>query len=302
MKGRKKIVPIIVLTATLFLSTAISIMGMKVRKEDNAQMHYSVISSSVYEAVSNEITRPIYTSLTLANDVLLIDVLRNEEAYDEEEAIGKISQYLAAVKESIHANTAFLVSEKTKRYYYAEGLNKVIDIENDEHDVWYSIFTNTRKPYDLDVDADQTNGNSWTVFVNARVEDENGNLLGVCGIGLSMERLQELLKDYENKYHIKINFIDSDGLVQVDTDTINIENSYLYDVQYGKEKDGYSYKNNRGEYVVMRYVEQLNWYLVLHGEDASIKGKEIFPVVLGSVIVILINAGVYLICTKNKEN
>lgn len=57
---------------------------MKARKEDNAQMHYSVISSSVYEAVSNEITRPIYTSLTLANDVLLIDVLRNEEAYDEE--------------------------------------------------------------------------------------------------------------------------------------------------------------------------------------------------------------------------
>jgi len=41
------------------------------------------------------------------------------------------------------------------------------------------------------------------------------------------------------------------------------------------------------EYVVMRYVENLNWYLVIHGENSSIRGKDVLPIVVGGVLVML---------------
>lgn len=41
------------------------------------------------------------------------------------------------------------------------------------------------------------------------------------------------------------------------------------------------------EYVVMRYIENLNWYLVIHGENSSIRGKDVPTIVVGGVLVML---------------
>ena len=39
-------------------------------------------------------------------------------------------------------------------------------------------------------------------FVNARIEDENNNFLGVCGVSVRMAELQDILGKYEEKYNI----------------------------------------------------------------------------------------------------
>lgn len=302
MKTINKLIVSLIMTATIACSVFFSMTGMKGSKQEQFEKQYYIIASSIYEAVQSEITKPIYTALAMSNDELLVDLLEREDEYTQGEAVDIIAKYLNSIKDATGAQTAFLISDHSKRYYSCDGLNKILDVENDEHDVWYSIFLNTRKPYDLDVDTDQVNGDSWTVFVNARIVDSKGQVLGVCGLGLSMENLQTLLVQYEEEYDIKVNFIDSDGLVQVDTDAINIENAYLYDVQYGKEKDGYSYVNSNGEFVVMRYVDNLQWYLVVHGNQATIKIKEMLPVLLGAAAVIVINiAAVFYFGRKKKK-
>ena len=85
-------------------------------------------------------------------------------------------------------------------YQQENGTYKVIDATLDPHDIWYTDFINKKVPLVLDVDVDQNNKNLWTVFLNARIEDENGSLLGVCGIGLIMSKLQKVFSDYEKKY------------------------------------------------------------------------------------------------------
>ncbi len=115
-----------------------------------------------------------------------------------------------------------------------------------------------------------------------------------------MENLQNLLKEYEDKYDIKVDFINSEGLVQLDTDTVNIENAYLHDVQYGKEKDGYAYVNPDGEYLVMKYVDNLNWYLVIHGKLDTIGIREVLPVIFGALAIILSNILAFLIVSRKK--
>lgn len=285
----------IVSILSIIIFMCVFIVEIAERKLDSGKKEYALITSSVYESVQNEISRPISISLSMANDTFMTDMLESEDSYTEQEMVDKMADYLSRQKEVFGAQTAFVVSEKTGRYYSYDGLNKVIDTQNDAHDVWYSVFKNSRKAYDLDVDTDEVNGNCWTVFVNARIEDKNQKLLGVCGLGVSMDKLQQIIKEYEDENDVKINFVNSEGVVQIDTESVNIENAYLYDVQYGKEKDGYAYTNKNGDHVVMRYVDSLNWYLVIHGEKIMVEWKDIAPAEVIGIFFIAVNlfAGIF---------
>ncbi len=300
MTRKRRLIMAAVFAATVAACAAAFILILQNRLEKKLEEKYSIISSGIYDAVENEISTPIYVSLTMANNEFLVNLLKNEDGYTEDEAVEQVSAYLSALKNVIGAQTTFLISRNTSRYYTYEGLYKIVNPSADEHDVWYPIFVNSRKPYDIDVDCDQLNGNNWTVFVNARVEDEDKKLLGVCGLGMSMYKLQELLQQYESDYSIKVNFINSEGLIQVDTDSVNIENAYLHDVQYGREKDGYTYKNGSGEFVVMRFVERLNWYLVIHGKSGVLTKSEVLPVVFAAVLLVVLNCAVLFALDRNR--
>ncbi len=298
--GKKKNALMLISVISMVIFMCVCIMQTAQRKLGSGQSEYALITSSVYESVQSELQKPIFISMSMANDTFLTEMMENEESYSETEMVDKMAAYLTKQKEVFDAQTAFVISENTQRYYSYDGINKVIDTKNDAHDVWYSIFKNSRKAYDLDVDKDEVNGNCWTVFVNARIEDENQHFLGVCGIGVSMEKLQEIIKDYEEKNDVKINFINSEGVVQIDTNSVNIENAYLYDVQYGKDKDGYAYVNKDGDYVVMRYVDSLNWYLVIHGEKITVTWKDIAPAFITGLFLIAVNFFAGLFIEKNK--
>lgn len=286
---------------TMVVSSLLSIFRLAIQKTSDKERECTIIAQNVYEAVLNELSLPIYTSQTIANDVFLKELLENEDAFPQDEVEAKLTRYLSAQKEALDAQTTFVVSERSKRYYSYEGFNKVIDPDSDEHDVWYPIFVNKRKPYDLDVDIDQLNSNSWTVFCNARIEGEDGFLLGVCGIGLTMNNLQEVLKKVEDTYGVTVNLVNSNGDIQLDTDNILIESSHLFNPQYGSEKDGYSYRTSDGEFVVMRYVESLNWYLAIHKNTNGITPQDVLPVWLSSAGVVLVNLVSPAIIARKKE-
>lgn len=302
MRFSKRTALLLVLAALCLVGCALFLSMLSAQEETNLEQKYSLISDSVYESIENELGKPLYAALTMANNTFLHDFLLREAELDEADFTAQTIGYLSALKDTIGAQSAFLVSDQSRRYYTFSGFNKIVNPESDSHDVWYSVFVNSRKKYDLDVDIDQVHNNLWTVFINTRITDENGKFLGVCGIGLSMEELQGILKEYENKYSVKINFINSDGIVQVDTDAINIENSCLYDAQYGKEKDGYSYKNKDGEYVVMRFVEDLNWYLVIHGDGNTLDWKDALPVIAITALLLLMDfAAIAVEIRKNRK-
>lgn len=286
---------------TMVVSSLLSIFRLAMQKTSDKERECTIIAQNVYEAVLNELSLPIYTSQTIANDVFLKELLENEDAFPQDEVEAKLTRYLSAQKEALDAQTTFVVSERSKRYYSYEGFNKVIDPDSDEHDVWYPIFVNKRKPYDLDVDIDQLNSNSWTVFCNARIEGEDGFLLGVCGIGLTMNNLQEVLKKVEDTYGVTVNLVNSNGDIQLDTDNILIESSHLFNPQYGSEKDGYSYRTSDGEFVVMRYVESLNWYLAIHKNTNGITPQDVLPVWLSSAGVVLVNLVSPAVIARKKE-
>ena len=278
--------------ATVFLSfilaSIVSVYSLAGLARENTKEIDTMLTYRIYDSISNRLNEPVMVSKTMACDEFLAGFLEDEDEMDEDEAIRMMQNYLQGIRDRLEYDTAFLVSEKSRRYYTYEGLNKIVDPVNDDHDIWYSIFVENGRDYDLDVDTDEMNRDHWTVFVNARIEDRSGNLLGVCGVGVQMSNLQELFKAAEESYNVKVNLVDAKGLVQIDTEDINIENVWLDEEVLSSEKSGdYTYRTrDDGEFVITKYVEPLGWYLVVSSAPAGISG-EVRNVIMINVILLL---------------
>lgn len=270
MKSRKMLLwTVFLIIISFVLTTLISVNSLNTVIEGNNEEMSKVLASKVYDSLNNMLTEPIVVSQTMASDYFLIDPLRSKEFPGEKEE--KLITYLRTISDRMDYNSAFIVSEKSRSYYTQEGFNKIVSPETDEHDIWYSLFVESGKKYDFDVDTDEVHDNAWTVFINCRIEDDNGELLGVCGVSVVMTDLQDILCSFEEEYGVKINLVNSDGLVQVDTNMINIENAVLdIDISDITNSKDYVYQQkDDGGYSVSKYVETLGWYLVVQSDGAN---------------------------------
>lgn len=273
----------------------------KVIKDDIVNIS-KLTSTGIYSDIRNELTKPIFVSLTMANDSFLKTWLKDEaggnSSAEHEQAL---QNYLLGIKDKYGYNSVFLVSDVTRNYYYFKGLNKVISPE-DDHDQWYYTFLKTNALYDLDVDSDQTNLNRLTVFINCRIQDESGKLLGVTGVGLELCQVQELLKSFENDFGLQAILFNQDGVIQVSSASTDIEKKNVFDLEaLAANKDKIIGSNSMHTfqyddgitdgYLITRYVEDMDWYLLIK-KDASVLTKSFYAQLLSDFIIL---AGVVLV-------
>ena len=243
-------------------------------------------SANIYSDIRNELTKPIFVALTMANDSFLKDWLRHEQADNTAEHQEKLRRYLLGIKEKYNYDSVFLVSGNSNNYYHFNGLNKVVS-EKNAHDVWYYTFVKSRLVYDLDVDTDEANQGHLSVFVNCRMTDEDGSFMGVTGVGLEMDQVQNLLRTFEQEYNLKALLFGEDGAVQIDTNSggISTENVFNSDIlgenrqKILKNHDSlqvFQFKEQSFHgYYIVRYIEELNWYLLVK-KDTSVLARSMY--------------------------
>ena len=267
-------------------------------------------STNIYSDIRNELTKPIFVSLTMANDSFLKDWLRDERTDNTVNHQEELRQYLLGLKKKYDYDSVFLVSDNTDKYYHFNGLNKVIS-QNDDHDVWYYTFINGGHVYDLDVDTDEANKGHLSVFVNCRMTDDDGDLMGVTGVGVEMDQVQSLLRTFEDEYDLEALLFDEDGTVQISTRLNDIRVKDVFDadiLRQNKQKivgnhdslQIFQFKEQSfyGYYIV-RYVEELNWYLLIK-KDTSVLARSMYAqtardaVIYGVVVlfVLIITNGI----------
>jgi diguanylate cyclase (GGDEF)-like protein len=182
-------------------------------------------------------------------------------------------------------------------------LHKKISPE-DKHDVWYYKFIDMGEDYALDVDTDEASRETLTVFINHRLNDYQGNLIGVTGVGLKMSEVGRLLHDYQERYQKKIYLVDRDGLIQIHSnqkliETVNIHRqegirhiaqSLLSDTVsvVTREYD----VQNRHKLILSRYIPEFDWFLIVEhteGEDLQkLQQTFISNLVIGIAVTLLV--------------
>ncbi len=261
-----------------------------------------MVASRIYDAVEAKLNGPFLVAKTMAGDVYLMDALDREEERDEEEMVTEMRIYLEGVKTSTKCSTAFLVSDATNRYYTEHGLNKVIAPSSDPHDVWYPKFLNSSVPYMLNVDTDEDNGLSRTIFIDTVIRSRSQSLLGVCGVGIPLGDLQKMFLSYEKTYQCKVNLVDDTGLVMVDSDSINVETTTCDISSAGPSSQFFYEPRGLNGYTVIKYLDGFHWYLVVaDNRSAAVKEAEFSPefLVWGLVFFLLTSLAGYFLLVRS---
>ncbi len=262
-----------------WLNYATSVDGYKTEIE-----HVSTLTSEgIYYRIKALFTKPINVSLTMANDNLLKSLLLTEsENLDNEEYVNIIKDYLDEYKKKYSYDSVFLVSEESGKYYNFNGVNRVLK-ENNPENVWYYEFLNLEDDYTINIDNDEAARNEITVFINCRIKDDNGTTIGVVGVGVNIESLQELLASYEHEFGVETFLIDRGGKIQISNSKTGFQNVNLFEFcDYPEMKNdildnpnennqfsSWHTKSNQKVYVVSQYIPELSWHLIVENDTSD---------------------------------
>ncbi len=276
-----------IMIVVMTLSILSCVMSINRISRQNSEKESHVISSMVSNAIENSFLRPIIVSETMCQDYSLKKYLLTSGEVSPTEPEEEVASFLRSILEGFGYQMVFAVCDKSRAYYTYDGISKYVDPDKDDHDIWYKYFVDSGKHYDLDVDTDEANNWQLSVFVNTTIQDDEGNFLGVVGVGVEMVELQQLLADYEKEYNIKIDLIDETGLIQIDTDGSKIERDYLDLTIEQPLQDNQFYYENLGDISrVTTYLDELGWYLVV--QDNNPNKIDVLQVVTPSILIFLI--------------
>ena len=297
MRNKRFITVFSVILVSMLLFAAVSIFSLTSMARENTVEINTMLAYRLYDELFGILNEPIIVTNTMSDNTLLIDFLKNENNYTEEEAVSIMQNYLERIRSEFGYDAANVISESSRRYYSNDGLNKIIDTENDAHDIWYKNFVDKNEKYIINVDVDEMSQNQWTAFVDVRIEDTDGTLLGVCSVGLRMSQIQSIFSEAQDEFNVKINLVDKNGLVQVDTDAVNIEKAYLdipvLDSEEVSENEEYIGRlAGHNSFSVVKYIEILDWYLVVKNDSSGINEQFTGTIALNIIMCVIILAAV----------
>ena len=252
-----------------YLMTRDSVRAEIIRKDLPLTM------DNIYSELTAELMRPLLISSSMASDAFLVSWAKSGE-----KDVTKIIRYLAQLKDNYGFFTTFFVSTESSIYYRYNGVNKRVSQDN-AHDVWFYDFLASGKEYVFDVDSDEAASNILTIFVNYRVFDAEGKILGVVGVGVKVDHVAGLVANYRLKYGRTVYLTDSRGAVQVHPETkmighLNIKNmeglkQFAVEI-LGKTSDVHNFSFDRGDrhiLLTVRYIKNLDWYLYVEQDETT---------------------------------
>lgn len=266
---RKKFLLLItssILIISFGLSTLVSLKSLDKLIKENNRENSVIFANEVSNTVLDIFSEAVAVSQAM-NNSFVQDLLTTKTPLIIERKNEIIRKYLLEIVSKFGYSTAFLAEDKTMTYYAETGFTKTIDPGNPDDD-WYVPFKETGKLYELNVDNDQANNNRITIYINTRMKDSKNNFIGVCGVGVSIRQVMQILGELEDANNIAIRLVSKDGNVRVGrTGQIVMQRTeqeikeVLKDYNF-EEPFMYTPKNEDG-YTIIKYIPECEWFAVI---------------------------------------
>ena len=272
----KLILALSLILAATFLFTSLINYEVTRRTIREELLHSSLplTGKNIYSEIQGAMMRPLLVSTSMANDAFL-----KEWVHGGENDARKIKRYLSEIKEKYDFLTTFFVSVNSDKYYNQDGVLKTVGPRN-PRDIWFFAFTRTGKEYDLNVDLSEGNNDTLSIFVNCRVEDDNGRLLGVTGAGVDISQVTARIEKVQKQYSRAVYLVDQDGLVQVHPDKSRIKRFSIAKAGGIRDVAGailterdkvtaleYDW-DGQHHLLSARYIPELEWFLIVDQDEA----------------------------------
>ena len=258
----------------------------------NSEQSSQTVAHMVNDRLEKEFLRPIVVAETMSKDYSLQKLLMKSGDFSARDAEAGMVSYLHSIQNGFGYQMAFAASDKSRAYYTYNGIAKYLDVIHDPHDIWYAEYLKAGKEYLLNVDTDEANNWNLSVFVNMGVWDEKGKFLGICGVGVEMTQLQEIIQSLEDAYGIHITLMDQHGVIQVDVSKDSLDETYFQEDELGAldlsqvSSTVFTYELGKNKSRLVKYVDSLGWYLVI--EDVHPDKIDVQTITIPSIIIFAI--------------
>jgi len=264
-----------------------------------AQETLPLTSDNIYSEIERDLLRSILISSLMAHDTFVRDWAIGGEVGAE-----RIVRYLGEIQRKYDTTTSFFVSEQTRNYYHPRGVLKTVS-PDEPGDAWYFRVREMNEPYEINVDADTADRSRVTIFVNYRVTDYQGELIGVTGVGLSVDSVARLIETYQARYGRQIYFVDRQG--QVVLRGAGFEGAERIRERPGFEQVAtkiltspsisvnFADDQGRAVYVNSRFIPELDWYLLVEQSGSPTQTRILNTLVLNVGVALGITALVLVI-------
>ncbi|MCR5085093.1 MAG: sensor domain-containing diguanylate cyclase [Succinivibrionaceae bacterium] len=210
------------------------------------------------------------------------------------------AHYLEGMRGAFGLSQAYWISDSARIKRLSDGTTYSIDERGDDYYAWFDEMRQGEDEIMLRVDSPEDSTEEQYLFINSRITDHTGRFAGVVGIAVDLRRLRLLVRKYEVGYNIRINLVDQENRIMVDTDPNNTYYSIANLTLTHKDSD-YNYTVDRdGNYVATKFIKEFNWYLVIRSNVAkaiAVDTKVIIGNVVLAIVMILslvgINAVIY---------
>ena len=284
-----------------FMATSLAsyLASRKAIEHGIADQTLPLTGDNIYSEIQKDMLRPVFISSLMAHDTFVRDWILAGESNP-----AQIVRYLAEVKKKYGAITSFLVSDKSGKYYYAEGTLKSVSPEA-TRDIWYyRVRAMENSDYETNVDVDMANRDSMTIFINHRVVDYDGQFIGATGIGLTLDTMSRIIDRYQARFHRNIYFVDAAGTLVLSGKTMRDGHGNIHQlpgvnaiadqiVNHRSEPTHLSYHLGRAQILVnSRFIPELGWYLVVEqnvsDEVKSLQGVFILNLAISFGVTLLV--------------
>ncbi|WP_111642132.1 sensor domain-containing diguanylate cyclase [Marinimicrobium alkaliphilum] len=281
MFNRKRlfVVGLSALLLTGFLAT--SLISYYVAKNSAVQRleeeMLPLTSDNIYSEIQRDLLEPLLISSVMANDTFVVDWMR-----DGEQDPQRMSDYLTQIQQKYGTITAFFVSDETHRYYHPSGILKEVD-PDDPADAWYFRARELRADYEINIDRDTADRSRMSIFVNYRVLDHNGQLVGITGVGLAMESVAKTIESYQRRYGREIYFVDRQGDITLRSsgfsEDLHLRNKEGLDRLFTRiltsPSASVTYNAEGGDtiYLNSRLVPEFDWFLIVEQVNDPVSAR-----------------------------
>ncbi|MGN0916440.1 MAG: methyl-accepting chemotaxis protein [Succinivibrio sp.] len=211
----------------------------------------------------------INQSKVMATSTYTLDWMRNNE---DEDGYPLFKKDRLRIIDELDLFSTFLASFVSNIYYYKGESKGALDING--RDSWLQYTLKCPDVYDVNMDFDRVTGN-LALFINYKMFDENGKLIGITGTASKLNNLLEMLKAQKlgkTGYFFSIN---TQGLIQLHNNIDYILKKNVNEVENGMldvinkavaspyHSAVFTSPNNGKKYIIVAIKDEvLNWIIV----------------------------------------
>lgn len=224
----------------------------------------------IYAGLQKDILTPVFIASMMAQDPQVRDWLAGGERNQ-----AAILAYLANIKNKYGTVASFLASDASRKLYHTYGQPDDLVVGR-PLDKWFFRLKGLQSgQYETNIDIETEYSGQPTLFINHRVNDASGKFLGVTGVSITLDTMNQVLARYQERYGRNIYFVSDEGKVVLTGSALKSEElllsarSGIKDIapailNRSTAPTSLSYNSGKSDVLVnSRFVPELNWYLVV---------------------------------------